>query len=64
MKKSGNKSRVSALLDLFADDETQPASAPAPENIPTPTEDPAEPMEQKDAEMENAIHVADTETPS
>jgi symplekin len=27
MKKSGNKSRVSALLDLFGDDEAQPKSA-------------------------------------
>ena len=43
MKKSGNKSRTSALLELFAEDESQPSSTPAPSTPgeSTAAEDPA-----------------------
>lgn len=67
MKKSGNKSRTSALLELFAEDETQPqpTSTPAtPENgSPAPITSDSTPapdaMVQDGSNTENSIPTVD-----
>ncbi|KAI0343250.1 hypothetical protein BDW22DRAFT_1356862 [Trametopsis cervina] len=55
MKKSGNKSRVSALLDLFAEDETQPppATETTVAEASTPEAAPASENMDQDQEVTN-----------
>ncbi|KAI0704285.1 Symplekin tight junction protein C terminal-domain-containing protein [Cytidiella melzeri] len=61
MKKSGNKSRVSALLDLFAEDESQlqPTPVAAAEDVPTVSSapDPAHASEKHVQDSAPAVDV-------
>lgn len=63
MKKAGNKSRVSGLLDLFADDEAQPQSAPATPSAIKSADGTPDPPTVTDSIQQEPVEAAQNEIP-